>query len=1227
MKHTKLFFAFTFALLYTSTLYSAANHNRNVTAAQLASTIQGQGITITNPVITRGQIGGANSQVATFTNGIAGANLQIDEGILLTASTADEAFSTNNSGRMSLNPGNINNVGGLPTYDADLLSTINQTVIRNQVIFEFDVTLDNNTRLLLVDYQFASDEYPEWVGSAFNDAFGFFISGGDLASTLNIARVVDDSIIITTSNIVNFPPVNINNVNRGAVGNQSNGSAVDLTNSQFYIPNGGTDVGIGGLNPANVVIESEFDGFTNRLHATLDNLTPGQTYHFKMALADTSDAAWDAGVFVNKIIGVRVPEVCYDYDVRIGNDISVASENNNIEASAFPGEQLNIGIALQSLEGELALEDVNLTLILQPNSDLSFAGAQLSPDSINSYIPIPPAFTQSIPYAQIPIGEDITQKGGIINSNQVIFANYTYDFNGSANIQTHFELTSSLNLTLNGITIPRTISTGGANPTLTRCPTQTGYHPQWESLNVERVNSNTGPASENYLLYTQISGRPFDVEVVSYDPNNTAVQQAIIDETTIEIEMIDSGKYTESNQSIFTCREPSRVGTGQFVHFNVGDERIQVPGYNTTRALKNTTFRLWYLTDGNGTAVNYSCATYNDTNCFRPLYLSDFQDQIDIAPYQCQSSCTGGGSGCYECLKTYFARPICARDNFSVRPEAYRLAVSDNNQEVTPSIPPTPVLNIATNNNLAMTDANLSAGYSYRLDGNATLYNSDSFATGYYGIFNNISSDLISRFNFNMPLSVTCNNTDNTDIGIVIHNGRIQYSTTGTDINFTSNNLYAHPEVGNYLYHIEDNNWTIVDQARYPFKTFPGTQECTDSTSSISADGNSKSGCQISSTLTTTGSTYTDLALRFNPYRFAFAGLRVRSNTNPIDNNVTYYYMNDLNNTTTATLQNTMAAKVDGNITAQALGGLTTTNFVAGCAATDLFINMERVMFPAEQNITSNLGIGFPVGFQQRFISAVDNNTTESVDDNISYSSRNFTANGTGQINLYYNFERPVFPEYANVIDVNFTTLHAASPNATATAHLNSNFIPDENGTGDLNTSRYFYYAQGGVIASNNPLITYDSFTQTFIRVAVYCEDYDILRTCTSFGLPNANIDQPIVGGGDWYRMVQHNGLVNGDGMVNTLSTVTAAANISLTNNIFLDNNGSSPIINITYPLNATRPIDIRINIGADPWLTFAPDFTARFLSRGFRWKGEGNTAHVIDDRNTSQIGSGRTNW
>ena len=261
-------------VLLSLTSYSQATYTAGSTAAQLASQIGGPGLVITNPVITQG----VSSQVGTFSNGIAGATLQIDTGIILTTSTVTESFTTNNNPGISLGPGS--------NYSDPDLTAINAFAVNDVVVFEFDVTLDAIATVITVDFQFAADEYPTYVGSQFNDTFGFFISGHGITGSQNIALVPGKTL-----------PIQVNNINSGTVGLNSDGTPWDPSNSFYYIANSDN------TGAPNNAITSEFNGFTKKIRAHLTGLTPNTTYHVKMAIADVADNLYDSGVFINLISG------------------------------------------------------------------------------------------------------------------------------------------------------------------------------------------------------------------------------------------------------------------------------------------------------------------------------------------------------------------------------------------------------------------------------------------------------------------------------------------------------------------------------------------------------------------------------------------------------------------------------------------------------------------------------------------------------------------------------------------------------------------------------------------------------------------------------------------------------------------------------------------------------------------------------------------------------------
>jgi hypothetical protein len=260
-------------------------------ALTLGSFIQGPGVTISSPQI----ITGESDQVGTFEGAIQGAGLQIDEGILLTTGTVAESFSTNNSGSSTTNHGTTTN-------DSDLDALASGTM-NDPVIFQFDTTLDIGATVLTIDYQFASEEYNEYVCSSFNDIFGYFVSGNEIIGVQNIA------IVPGTTNTVS-----INNINIGTVGASGNAANCgDLTQSSYFIDNTSGSVAI------------EYDGITTKIRASATGLTPGETYRVKFAIADLTDSSYDSAIFIKLISGFPDTD-----DDGVANDADLDDDNDGI---------------------------------------------------------------------------------------------------------------------------------------------------------------------------------------------------------------------------------------------------------------------------------------------------------------------------------------------------------------------------------------------------------------------------------------------------------------------------------------------------------------------------------------------------------------------------------------------------------------------------------------------------------------------------------------------------------------------------------------------------------------------------------------------------------------------------------------------------------------------------------------------------------------------------------
>ena len=218
---------------------------------QLAQAITGTGVTISNPSITCHAEGFGEYSYA-------GSGMSINEGVLLTTGRINDALGPNNAGNRTFQAGTpgdplLNLVTGRTTYDA--------------CKFEFDIIPTGDS--LRFDFTFASEEYNEWVGSQYNDVFGFFISGPGIVGDAGAGNDRNIALVPGTTT-----PVTINNVNNGA-------------NAAYYDDNTGGS-------------ETQYDGFTVGLYAEA-LVQPCQTYHLKLIVADASDRKFDGGVFIEKI--------------------------------------------------------------------------------------------------------------------------------------------------------------------------------------------------------------------------------------------------------------------------------------------------------------------------------------------------------------------------------------------------------------------------------------------------------------------------------------------------------------------------------------------------------------------------------------------------------------------------------------------------------------------------------------------------------------------------------------------------------------------------------------------------------------------------------------------------------------------------------------------------------------------------------------------------------------
>jgi hypothetical protein len=217
--------------------------------------------------------------------------------------------------------------GGTFTADANLQALVTQGLITTSILeFDFIPLIPE----ISFDYIFASEEYSEYANSAYNDVFGFFISGPGITGTRNIATLPTTN---TTSNVVS-----INNVNNGNTGTNSAAGfpGTNPQNPEYFVPNYN--------NPQGQYME--YDGRTTLLTARCA-VQIGQTYHLKLAVANAGDDLYGSGVFLRAgsfDLGVGV--VNYGINIMGMDNVFEGCANNSFAVSLSPNTvPRNIGIS------------------------------------------------------------------------------------------------------------------------------------------------------------------------------------------------------------------------------------------------------------------------------------------------------------------------------------------------------------------------------------------------------------------------------------------------------------------------------------------------------------------------------------------------------------------------------------------------------------------------------------------------------------------------------------------------------------------------------------------------------------------------------------------------------------------------------------------------------------------------------------------------------------------
>ncbi|XYH99886.1 choice-of-anchor L domain-containing protein [Sorangium sp. So ce1128] len=257
--------------------------------SDLVNTLLGSGAGA--PVVSNVSFTGANIAAGTFTGGTE--PIGFESGVILSSGNIASVVGPNAQDNVTTNndlPGDADLDGLIPGF-----STLDATVLE----FDFECP---GTEALTFQYVFTSDEYNEFVNSSFNDVFGFFVNGTNVALIPGTAT-----------------PVAINNVNCGNPYDPLAGGHCDKFINNDLSDGGGA-------------VCTEMDGLTVVFTAEAP-VNPGVN-HIRLAIGDAGDQNLDSNIFLKGgSFTCNRPPVAKCKDVIVPAD-AVCSANASIDGGS-----------------------------------------------------------------------------------------------------------------------------------------------------------------------------------------------------------------------------------------------------------------------------------------------------------------------------------------------------------------------------------------------------------------------------------------------------------------------------------------------------------------------------------------------------------------------------------------------------------------------------------------------------------------------------------------------------------------------------------------------------------------------------------------------------------------------------------------------------------------------------------------------------------------------------
>jgi len=540
-----------------------------------------------------------------------------------------------------------------------------------------------------------------------------------------------------------------------------------------------------------------------------------------------------------------------------------------------------------------------------------------------------------------------------------------------------------------------------------------------------------------------------------------------------------------------------------------------------------------------------------------------------------QQECGANYKACFETLigLSDSNRTDEAQDKFAIRPESFYISISDGSQE-------------RINSRHADKTLRVASGYEYNLSMIATKFGGIEPSLGY-------NQDYNSSFDFNMTGLSSCANKNPIQQTIRYRDGIENIPD------------FKHNNVGHYkVTQVSDENWANIDKAN---------NDCIVNDASTSADGDSKSGCNIKLQIH-------PIDLEFYPDHF---NLDLTMRNLPSSGHPNFIYMSEINST-----YSDVAISFDGKIIAQSEDNTTTTNFTTGCVATNLLLDLNSTTVSVEgvnQEIKTTLGTHVNFSRLIRFNATSTtpsleiNQTLSRIDRVVGINSDKFLNenNGTMTLDMRYNLNKNL-TEPINPVEVSFNGVVVSSTDANSIAHdpINiSSTIHTPTGEQEFTSGnrKNFYFARvvsdlnsyPAVNLNISPIVRTPLNVDIFCKTTInnYCANREILNNTTLTGTTREQ--------GGWYLSAKHHPTLDGNvtKLQATPNIVTIIPNplnpITLTN-------GENGLVTETFN-NCSSP-QSTIKITTSPALSFEPSQYVVQCSdqNASQWTGVGRTGNIL---------------